>query len=181
MARVAGKDHPSFGLAIGEEFARHPQVGADDLIRQVDAGSAFDPRDGINVGDRFGILRPDEFEDLASRSISPDQVSGADGFDTAGTAFEGRGDAVAVLLGTGAERNQMPIAAMAAAMGGNVRVGLEDSLWLDAGRLAESNAAQVRRNGCWRDQFARTLRDMAAKVLIVSVTDMAHGTNARSQ
>src|SRR5438309_1454940 len=43
----------------------------------------------------------------------------------------------------GAGRNQMPIAAMAAAMGGNVRVGLEDSLWLGAGKLAESNAAQV--------------------------------------
>jgi uncharacterized protein (DUF849 family) len=44
----------------------------------------------------------------------------------------------------GAGRNQMPIAAMAAAMGGNVRVGLEDSLWLGKGRLAESNAAQVK-------------------------------------
>jgi uncharacterized protein (DUF849 family) len=43
----------------------------------------------------------------------------------------------------GAGRNQMPIAAMAAAMGGNVRVGLEDSLWVGAGKLAESNAAQV--------------------------------------
>ena len=43
----------------------------------------------------------------------------------------------------GAGRNQMPIAAMAAAMGGNVRVGLEDSLWIGAGKLAESNAAQV--------------------------------------
>src|SRR4029078_3283730 len=43
----------------------------------------------------------------------------------------------------GAGRNQMPIAAMAAAMGGNVRVGLEDSLWLGGGKLAESNAAQV--------------------------------------
>jgi len=43
----------------------------------------------------------------------------------------------------GAGRNQMPIAAMAAAMGGNVRVGLEDSLWLGPGKLAESNAAQV--------------------------------------
>jgi len=30
------------------------------------------------------------------------------------------------------------------AMGGNVRVGLEDSLWLGRGKLAESNAAQVR-------------------------------------
>jgi uncharacterized protein (DUF849 family) len=44
----------------------------------------------------------------------------------------------------GAGRNQLPIAAQAAAMGGNVRVGLEDSLWLGPGTLAESNAAQVR-------------------------------------
>jgi uncharacterized protein (DUF849 family) len=44
----------------------------------------------------------------------------------------------------GAGRNQMPIAAMSVAMGGNVRVGLEDSLWLGPGKLAESNAAQVR-------------------------------------
>ena len=33
----------------------------------------------------------------------------------------------------GAGRNQMPIAAQSAAMGGNVRVGLEDSLWLGPG------------------------------------------------
>ena len=45
----------------------------------------------------------------------------------------------------GAGRNQMPIAAMAASMGGNVRVGLEDSLWIGPGKLAQSNAAQVRR------------------------------------
>ena len=45
----------------------------------------------------------------------------------------------------GAGRNQMPVAAMAAAMGGNVRVGLEDSLWDGPGRLAQSNAVQVRR------------------------------------
>ncbi len=45
----------------------------------------------------------------------------------------------------GAGRNQLPVAAMAAAMGGNVRVGLEDSLWLGAGKLAESNADQVRK------------------------------------
>jgi uncharacterized protein (DUF849 family) len=44
----------------------------------------------------------------------------------------------------GAGRNQLPIAAQAAAMGGNVRVGLEDSLWIRAGKLAESNAEQVR-------------------------------------
>ena len=44
----------------------------------------------------------------------------------------------------GAGRNQLPIAAMSAAMGGNVRVGLEDSLWIGPGKLAESNAQQVR-------------------------------------
>ena len=43
----------------------------------------------------------------------------------------------------GAGRNQMPIAAMSVAMGGNVRVGLEDSLWAGPGRLAKSNAEQV--------------------------------------
>ena len=35
----------------------------------------------------------------------------------------------------GAGRNQLPIAALAAGMGGNVRVGLEDSLWIGPGRL----------------------------------------------
>jgi uncharacterized protein (DUF849 family) len=45
----------------------------------------------------------------------------------------------------GAGRNQMNVAAIAAAMGGNVRVGLEDSLWEGPGTLAKSNAAQVRR------------------------------------
>ena len=43
----------------------------------------------------------------------------------------------------GAGRNQLPIAAQAAAMGGNVRVGLEDSLWIGPGKLAETNAQQV--------------------------------------
>ena len=43
----------------------------------------------------------------------------------------------------GAGRHQLEIAAMAASMGGNIRVGLEDSLWAGAGRLAASNADQV--------------------------------------
>lgn len=47
------------------------------------------------------------------------------------------------VLGAGA--NQMKVAAQAAAMGGHVRVGLEDNLWLDKGVLAPSNAAQVTR------------------------------------
>ncbi|MGE0873093.1 MAG: 3-keto-5-aminohexanoate cleavage protein [Burkholderiales bacterium] len=43
----------------------------------------------------------------------------------------------------GAGRNQMFTAAMSAVMGGNVRVGLEDSLWLGRGQLAKTNAEQV--------------------------------------
>jgi uncharacterized protein (DUF849 family) len=43
----------------------------------------------------------------------------------------------------GAGRNQMFVATMSAVMGGNVRVGLEDSLWLGRGQLARSNAEQV--------------------------------------
>jgi uncharacterized protein (DUF849 family) len=39
----------------------------------------------------------------------------------------------------------MAVAAQAAVMGGNVRVGLEDSLWLGRGQLAKSNAEQVAR------------------------------------
>ncbi|MFD1882334.1 3-keto-5-aminohexanoate cleavage protein [Paracoccus pacificus] len=47
------------------------------------------------------------------------------------------------VLGAGA--SQMRIAAQSAAIGGNVRVGLEDSLWDGPGRLAQSNAEQVAR------------------------------------
>ncbi len=44
----------------------------------------------------------------------------------------------------GAGRSRLAIAAQSAAMGGNVRVGLEDSLWSGPGRMAQSNAEQVR-------------------------------------
>ncbi len=45
------------------------------------------------------------------------------------------------VLGAGA--SQLRIAAQAAALGGNIRVGLEDSLWAGKGVLARSNADQV--------------------------------------
>jgi len=43
----------------------------------------------------------------------------------------------------GGGRNQMYIATQSAVMGGNVRVGLEDSLWIGKGQLAKTNADQV--------------------------------------
>jgi uncharacterized protein (DUF849 family) len=45
------------------------------------------------------------------------------------------------VLGAGA--SQLRIAAQAASMGGNIRVGLEDSIWAGRGKLAKSNAEQV--------------------------------------
>jgi len=45
----------------------------------------------------------------------------------------------------GAGRSQMRIAVQSAVMGGNVRVGLEDSLWGGPGQLARTNAEQVAR------------------------------------
>jgi uncharacterized protein (DUF849 family) len=45
----------------------------------------------------------------------------------------------------GAGKNQIPLASMGAAMGSHVRVGLEDSLWMGPGQLAQSSAEQVRR------------------------------------
>jgi uncharacterized protein (DUF849 family) len=44
-----------------------------------------------------------------------------------------------------AGRNQMPFATQSAMLGGNLRVGLEDSLYIERGKLATSNAEQVER------------------------------------
>jgi uncharacterized protein (DUF849 family) len=52
-------------------------------------------------------------------------------------------DFVWSVLGTG--RSQIPLATAGVVVGGNARVGLEDSLWDGPGKLAQSNAAQVRR------------------------------------
>ncbi|MGE0211585.1 MAG: 3-keto-5-aminohexanoate cleavage protein [Parvibaculaceae bacterium] len=43
----------------------------------------------------------------------------------------------------GAGRNQMTVGTIAVALGGNMRVGLEDSLWIGPGKLARTNADQV--------------------------------------
>ena len=47
------------------------------------------------------------------------------------------------ILGVG--KNQISLASIRAAQGSNVRVGLEDSLWIGSGQLAKSNADQVRK------------------------------------
>lgn len=57
------------------------------------------------------------------------------------TAEKTIGDFTWSVCGTG--KNQLPIAAAAIAMGGNVRVGLEDSIYASKGVLAKSSAEQV--------------------------------------
>jgi 3,5-dioxohexanoate:acetyl-CoA acetone transferase len=73
----------------------------------------------------------------------------------------------------GAGRSQMPIAAMAAAMGGHVRVGLEDSLWLGKGQLAASNAEQVKRVRQTVEGLGLTIAtpDEAREILVLKGAD----------
>jgi uncharacterized protein (DUF849 family) len=80
----------------------------------------------------FGILGgigPDP-EDLLHMRRTCDRLFGRDGYQWS-------------ILAAG--RHQMRLATIGAAMGGNVRVGLEDSIYLGPGRLARSNAEQVRK------------------------------------
>ena len=59
------------------------------------------------------------------------------------------------ILGTG--RFQLPLCAMALAMGGNVRVGMEDSLYAGKGILAKSNADQV-------EKIVRIARELSIEI-----------------
>src|SRR5690606_37781229 len=74
--------------------------------------------------------------------IGPDPANLVHMRDTADRLF-GRENYRFSVLGAG--RHQMGLTTMAAVMGGNVRVGLEDSLFLSRGELASSNADQVRK------------------------------------
>jgi uncharacterized protein (DUF849 family) len=57
----------------------------------------------------------------------------------------------------GAGRHQMGLVTMGALMGGNVRVGLEDSIYLAKGQLAKSNAEQVAK-------IRRILKDLSLDI-----------------
>jgi uncharacterized protein (DUF849 family) len=80
----------------------------------------------------FGILggMGADPENLVTMRSTADRLFGRDGYRFS-------------VLGAG--RHQMPLLTMAAVMGGNVRVGLEDSLYLGKGQLARSCADQVRK------------------------------------
>ena len=62
-----------------------------------------------------------------------------------------------IWAGFGIGRHQMPMAAQAVILGGNVRVGLEDNLYLKKGVLAS--------NGQLVEKAARIVNDLGAKIL----------------
>jgi len=97
-------------------------------------------RPGFFVQMIFGILGgigPD-LDNLVFMKQTADRLFGRDTFQWSVLA---------------AGRHQMPFLTQAALMGGHVRVGLEDSLFIERGKLAVSNAEQV-------EKIVRILREM---------------------
>tara|TARA_B100001179_G_C18561682_1_gene390880 strand:- start:236 stop:1129 length:894 start_codon:yes stop_codon:yes gene_type:complete len=99
-----------------------------NLKHFVDAGLVKPPFFIQSVFGIFGGIGPHP-EDLAHMKRTADRLFGDDYHWS--------------ILGTGA--HQMKLAGIGAAMGANVRVGLEDSLWIGPGELAKSSAEQVRK------------------------------------
>ena len=100
-----------------------------NLAHFVDEGLVQGP---LFIQSIFGILGgmgPDP-ENMVTMRTTADRLFGRGGYRFS-------------VLGAG--RHQMPLLTMAAVLGGNVRVGLEDSLYLGRGQLARSCAEQVRK------------------------------------
>jgi uncharacterized protein (DUF849 family) len=73
-----------------------------------------------------------------------------------------------------AGRFQMPFATQAAIMGGNVRVGLEDSLFIRRGELAVSNAEQVKKIRVILEELGHSIAtpDEARQILALKGGDL---------
>jgi uncharacterized protein (DUF849 family) len=73
-----------------------------------------------------------------------------------------------------AGRFQMPFATQAAIMGGNVRVGLEDSLFIGRGELAASNAEQVKKIRLILEELGHSIAtpDEARQILALKGGDL---------
>jgi uncharacterized protein (DUF849 family) len=74
----------------------------------------------------------------------------------------------------GAGKNQMTLASIGAAQGANVRVGLEDSLWLEPGKLARSSKDQVSKV---RSILEELSLDVAAPNEVRDMLDLKGGKN----
>lgn len=73
-----------------------------------------------------------------------------------------------------AGRAQMPLAVMAAGMGGHVRVGLEDNLYIAKGVLAKSNAEQVAKIRNLVEGVGRTVANPAQTRELLGLKGVAH-------
>lgn len=100
-----------------------------NLAHFVDEGLIKGPLFIQSIYGILGGMGPDP-ENLVTMRTTADRLFGRDNYRFS-------------VLGAG--RHQMPLLTMAAVMGGNVRVGLEDSLYLGRGQLAKSCAEQVRK------------------------------------
>ncbi|MGA0612790.1 3-keto-5-aminohexanoate cleavage protein [Caldimonas sp. KR1-144] len=100
-----------------------------NLAHFVDEGLIKGPLFIQSIYGILGGMGPDP-ENLVTMRTTADRLFGRDGYRFS-------------VLGAG--RHQMPLLTMAAVMGGNVRVGLEDSLYIGKGELARSCAEQVRK------------------------------------
>ena len=115
-----------YGNGIRFEFECYDTAHLYNLAHYLDVGKVKPP---LFVQTVFGIMggigaHP---EDVLHMKRTADRLFG--------------GDYEWSVLGAG--RHQIAVAAQAAAMGGNIRVGLEDSLWAGPGRLAVNSAEQV--------------------------------------
>jgi uncharacterized protein (DUF849 family) len=122
ILRVLGRD-----CGTRFEFECYDVGHLYNLAHFVDEGAIDGP---LFIQCIFGILG----------GIGPDPENLVTMRATADRLFGRKGYRFSVL---GAGRHQMPLLTMGAVMGGNVRVGLEDSLYLGKGQLAQSCAQQV--------------------------------------
>ncbi|MDX3879734.1 3-keto-5-aminohexanoate cleavage protein [Achromobacter denitrificans] len=100
-----------------------------NLAHFVDEGLVQGPLFIQSIYGILGGMGPDP-ENLATMKTTADRLFGRGGYRFS-------------VLGAG--RHQLPLVTMGAIIGGNVRVGLEDSLYLGKGQLAKSCAEQVSR------------------------------------
>jgi uncharacterized protein (DUF849 family) len=109
------------------EFECYDMGHLYNLAHFVDEGLVSGPLFIQSIFGILGGLGPDP-ENLVAMRTTADRLFGRDGYRFS-------------VLGAG--RHQLPLVTMAAIMGGNVRVGLEDSLYIGKGKLATSCAEQV--------------------------------------
>jgi uncharacterized protein (DUF849 family) len=124
ILKVLGEDH---GTRF--EFECYDLGHLYNLAFFVDEGLVKPPFFIQSIYGILGGMGPDP-ENLITMRTTADRLFGRQNYNFS-------------ILGAG--RHQMPLITLGAIMGGHVRVGLEDSLYLAKGQMAQSNADQVRK------------------------------------